>query len=174
MAGPNVGTNLWLEVRLSGTVGAASYAALQGIPAIAFSGASTGYLAWNTVPAPGRSTVYAELATTLTNAILASGAPYLPAYTWLNVNFPEVTGGCTDASAFKWVLSRINPQTPILSSDDVETCGDDELPTESEVEDTDGCYISVSVGDASDKTTAKADKQAVVLAKLRSWLTCLP
>ena len=38
----------------------------------------------------------------------------------------------------------------------------------------DGCYISVSVGDATDKTTASAEKQAVVLEKLGSLFTCLP
>jgi hypothetical protein len=48
------------------------------------------------------------------------------------------------------------------------------LPTELSVVDKDGCYISISVGDANDKTTAPAEKQAVVLEKLGRMLTCLP
>lgn len=40
-AGPNVGTNLGLTTLVSGTVGAATEAAKEGIPGLAFSG-STG------------------------------------------------------------------------------------------------------------------------------------
>ncbi|KAL2260203.1 hypothetical protein VTK26DRAFT_5877 [Humicola hyalothermophila] len=173
VSGPNVGTNLYLQVYFSGTVGAAVHAAKQEkIPAIAFSGKSTGTLAWNTSPEPLRSRIYAELATTLTNAVIASGKPYLPEDVFLNVNFPEVTDECSDASQFKWVLSRIN--LGVFSDRDVEHCGDDRLPTELSVVNTDGCYVSISVGDANDKTTAPAEKQAAVLEKLRSMLTCLP
>lgn len=172
VSGPNVGTNLFVQVPFSGTVGIATYAAHEaGIPAIAFSGASTGNLAWDTQPVPQRSLVYAQLATKLTNAIIASGKPYLPEDTWLNVNFPAVEGDCTDPDKFSWILTRINPG--FLSGDDVETCGDDRLPQEANVLLRGGCRISVSVGDASDKTTASADKQAVVLEKLGDMLSCL-
>lgn len=173
VSGPNVGSNLYLAVFFSGTVGTAVYAANEAkIPAIAFSGASTGTLAWNMSPEPLRSKLYAELATTLTNAVIASGKPYLPENVFLNVNFPEITDECNDASKFKWVLSRIN--IGVFSDSDVEHCGDDRLPTELSVVNKDGCYISVSVGDAKDKTTASAEKQALVLQKLRSMFTCLP
>ncbi len=173
VSGPNVGSNLFLAVPFSGTVGAAVYAAKnEKIPSIAFSGASDGTLAWNTSPEPLRSKLYAQLATTLTNAVIASGKPYLPENVFLNVNFPEVAGQCTEASQFKWVLSRIN--IGLFSAPDTKQCGSTRLPTETSVLDTDGCYISVSVGDANDKTTAPAEKQAVVLRKLQSMLTCLP
>lgn len=173
VSGPNVGSNLWLAVHFSGTVGAAAYAAHEvGVPAIAFSGASGGTLAWNTTPVPTRSLVYGELARRLTDAVLASGKPYLPSDVWLNVNFPEVGGACTNADDFKWVLSRINPG--LFSAPDVMNCDGTRLPTETDVVNTDGCYIAVSVGDASDKTTAPEEKQAVVLQKLRALLTCLP
>jgi broad specificity polyphosphatase/5'/3'-nucleotidase SurE len=173
VSGPNVGSNLYLAVHFSGTVGAAVYAAkTEKIPAIAFSGASEGTLAWNTSPEAQRSKVYAELAATLTNAVIASGKPYLPEDVFLNVNFPKVSTQCTQASQFKWVLSRIN--IGVFSADDVQQCGKTRLPTETSVVGTDGCYISVSVGDATDKTTAPAAKQAVVLKKLQSMLTCLP
>jgi 5'/3'-nucleotidase SurE len=174
VSGPNVGSNLFLAVPFSGTVGAAAYAAHDAkIPALAFSGASEGTLAWNTTPEPQRSRVYAQLAATLTQAVVKSGKPYLPEDVFLNVNFPEVKGDCTDVSKFKFVLSRIN--IGIFSEKDVDWCGGDRLPTEQSVIDAEGgCYVSVSVGDARDKTTAAADKQAVVLSKLRSILTCLP
>ncbi|KAH6627332.1 survival protein sure-like phosphatase/nucleotidase [Chaetomium tenue] len=172
VSGPNVGSNLYLAVHFSGTVGAAVYAAKnEKIPALAFSGASDGTLSYAS-PEAQRSKVYAELATTLTNAVIASGKPYLPEDVFLNVNFPKVEGQCTEASQFKWVLSRIN--VGLFSSPDTEQCGETRLPTETSVVDTDGCYISVSVGDANDKTTAPAEKQAVVLKKLQSLLTCLP
>ncbi|KAF7547145.1 hypothetical protein G7Z17_g7928 [Cylindrodendrum hubeiense] len=173
VTGPNVGTNLWVQVPFSGTVGAACYAVDDaGIPAIAFSGASSGTLAWNTSPVPTRSLVYAELATILVNQIIDSGKPYLPESVFLNVNFPKVEGSCTKASDFKWVLTRINPGT--FSSPDVEWCGDDRLPTETEVILGGGCHISVSIGDAADKTTMNdAKKQAQVLAKLKDILAPL-
>ncbi|KAH6987963.1 survival protein sure-like phosphatase/nucleotidase [Ilyonectria robusta] len=172
VTGPNVGTNLWVQVPFSGTVGAACYAAHDaGIPAIAFSGASTGNLAWNTSPVPARSLVYAELATILVNQIVDSGKPYLPEDVFLNVNFPKVEGKCTKASDFKWVLTRINPG--LLSPPDVEWCGGDRLPTETEVILGGGCHISVSIGDASDKTTVNDDRQDTVLAKLKDILVCL-
>jgi broad specificity polyphosphatase/5'/3'-nucleotidase SurE len=173
VTGPNVGSNLYLQVPFSGTVGAAVYAAKDAkIPSIAFSGSSDGTLAWNSSPEAQRSKVYAQLATTLTNAIIASGKPYLPEDVFLNVNFPRVEGTCTQAGQFKWVLSRIN--AGLFSAPDMELCGETRLPMESSVVGTDGCYISVSVGDANDKTTASADKQAVVQKKLQSLLTCLP
>lgn len=173
VAGPNVGSNLFLAVPFSGTVGAAVEAVRNhGIPALAFSGADSGALAWDTQPVPARSTVYAALAAELVDRVLAAGAPYLPDDVFLNVNFPSVEDGeCTDPAGFKWVLSRINPGG--LSDRDVETCGGDRLPTESDVVNADGCHVAVSVGDASDKTTASADKQAGVLEKLGSFLTCL-
>lgn len=172
VSGPNVGSNLWLQVPFSGTVGVAVHSAsVARIPAIAFSGGSSGTLAYDTVPVPQRSLVYAQLATQLTDAILASGTPYLPDDVWLNVNLPSVEGSCTDASSFKWVLSRINPG--LFSAPDVDHCGSTRLPTETEVILAGGCRVSISVGDANDKTTAAADKQAVVLQKLGSLLSCL-
>lgn len=172
VTGPNVGTNLGIQVPFSGTVGAACYAAKNaGIPAIAFSGASEGNVAY-TEPAPQRSLVYAELATILTNKIIASGKPYLPKDVFLNVNFPEVEEGCNKVEDFQWVLSRIT--WGLLSPPDVEWCGDDRLPQENDVLNK-GCYVSVSIGDANDKTTVNdLGKQKQVLAKLQDMLVCLP
>lgn len=172
LTGPNVGTNLFLSVPFSGTVGAACYAAHDaGIPAIAFSGADDGRHAWNEAPRKS-SSVYAALATNLTSVVVASGKPYLPKDVFLNVNFPKVTDECSDPSKFKFVLSRINPG--IFSPKDVNWCGTDRLPTEDSVYKTKGCYVPVSIGDAKDKTTINDDRQKEVLEKLKSILTCLP
>ena len=121
-------------------------------------------------------TVYADLSTTITQALVSSGKPYLPSGYWLNVNYPAVTSSsCSSVSDFKFVLSRINPAIPILTPDDVKTCNNGgRLPTESHVVDTEGCYASISVGVATTKLDAGAKQQAVVLKKLRSILSCLP
>lgn len=174
VTGPNVGSNLDIQVPFSGTVGAAVYAVEQGIPAIAFSGLSGARTAWD-APTPLESQVYADLALNLTSAIIESGKPYLPYNTFLNVNFGEVDAKtCNDASRFEFVLSRINVQAPLLSDDDVSTCGEATLPREREVVKSKGCWVSVSVGNAIDKTTATADVQADVLNRLQGLLSCLP
>lgn len=173
VTGPNVGSNVYLQVQFSGTVGAACYAVGEkALPAIAFSGLTDGTLPWNTVPVPARSLIYADLAANLTNAVIDAGAPYLPPGIFLNVNFPEVTGECTTPGAFKFVMSRINPRT-IFSAPDVDTCGGTELPTDKSVVDAAGCHVSVSVGECRDKSTADAANQKIVLDKLGSLFTCL-
>jgi len=172
VSGPNVGSNLFLSVPFSGTVGAAAYAAHEKrIPAIAFSGASEGNLAFDTTPVPARSLVYAELATYLVDEVVKAGTPYLPANVYLNVNFPEVEGSCQAASDFSWVLTRVNPG--LFSARDADFCGDHRLPTEESVVNGGGCHISVSVGDATDKTTASREKQEAVIAKIGHIFTCL-
>ncbi|KAL9471051.1 hypothetical protein ACSS6W_008992 [Trichoderma asperelloides] len=172
VAGPNVGTNVFVQLPFSGTVSAAAYAAHDaGIPSIAFSAASTGRLAFDTDPVPLRSSLYGQLAAQLTNKIISSGTPYLPPDVFLNVNFPKVEGSCTNPSDFKWVLTRINPG--FLSPPDVSFCGGERLPTELSVITRGGCLISISVGNAKDKTTASTSSQAVVLEKLRDMLSCL-
>jgi 5'/3'-nucleotidase SurE len=173
VTGPNVGSNMLVAVPFSGTVGSAVYAAHEAsIPAIAFSGASDGNLAWNTEPVPERSTVYAKLAADLVDRLVKDDPPYLPKDVWLNVNFPKAEGACTDPANYKWVASRIYPGW--FSQPDANTCGSDRLPTETEVVGTDGCFISVSFGDARDKTDTSADNQAIVLKRLGDFLSCLP
>ncbi|KAL5380509.1 hypothetical protein DPSP01_007827 [Paraphaeosphaeria sporulosa] len=174
VAGPNVGSNLGSTTLVSGTVGAASYAASTGgVPAIAFSGSSGSQIAWTTSPVPMYSSLYATLATTLTNALLATSTPYLPASVYLNVNFPSASGSCTSASNFKFVLSRVNAASGSTAAD-VSTCGSTRLPTESKVVGTSGCYVSVSVGNAATKGDSTSANQAVVLGKLKGILSCLP
>ncbi|KAL9608357.1 MAG: hypothetical protein Q9167_006813, partial [Letrouitia subvulpina] len=178
VAGPNVGgdffaANLGSTVLISGTVGAATEAAKEGIPSIAFSGTSGSQTAW-TAPVDTYVSVYGALSTNVTQTLANSGKPYLPANTWLNVNFPAVdTATCNSPAKFKFVLSRINSAgsgTPA----DVRTCSSDRLPTESTVVKTSGCYASISVGIASSKKDASAATQSVVLTKIGKILSCLP
>ncbi|KAF1997380.1 putative acid phosphatase [Amniculicola lignicola CBS 123094] len=171
LTGPNVGSNVGIQVPFSGTVGAAVYAAKDAkIPAIAFSGVSGDPTAWNQ-PTPLYSQIYADLALNVTTRILASGTPYLPSNTWLNVNFPAVTSTkCNNVNQFKFILTRIN--WGIFSEKDVTWCGSDRLPTEADVVGRDGCFATISVGDANDKTTADLKTQQFVLPKLQPILSC--
>lgn len=174
LTGPNVGSNVGLiQVEFSGTVGAACYAVDQGIPAVAFSGITEDRVAWDTLPVPLASSVYSDLALNLTNAIVAAGAPYLPDGVFLNVNMAAVEedGDCSAASDFAFVLSRINTPS-LLSTADVETCGDTWLPTETDVVRA-GCYVSISVGTCTDKSDDDSTSQQVVLDKLAGMLSCL-
>jgi 5'/3'-nucleotidase SurE len=175
VAGPNVGTNLGLVAQGSGTVGAATEAVKEGIPGIAFSGSTGSQTAWN-APVQTYEQVYADLSTTVTQALVSSGKPYLPSNAWLNVNYPAVSSSsCSSTSSFKFVLSRINTAIPILTPKDVTTCNNGgRLPTESKVVGTAGCYASISVGVATTKLDASASTQQVVLNKLGSILSCLP
>jgi len=147
-----------------------------GIPAVAFSGASGSPTAWN-VRTPAYSTVYAQLATQFTSALLTAGPePYLPSNIYLNVNFPASSStSCSSAADFRFVLSRIYSALPILTRKDVVTCNNGgRLPTESSIVGKSGCYVSVSVGKASTKGDASAVEQQAVLTRLRGVLTCLP
>jgi 5'/3'-nucleotidase SurE len=173
VTGPNVGSNIDIVNYFSGTVGAATYAAQNGIPALAFSSASGSPTSWDS-PRPAYSEVYADLATNLTNQVIAAGKPYLPDDIFLNVNFGKVTDECASPADFSFVLSRIHLAVPLITDDDVSTCGDSRLPSELEVSLASGCYASVSVGIASEKKDADAEMQGVVLKKLGNLLTCLP
>lgn len=175
VAGPNVGSNFGLVTQFSGTVGAATEAVKEGIPAIAFSGSSGSQTAWNE-PVKHYVNVYADLATNITQTVAHSGKPYLPKNVWLNVNFPALgSHGCHKTADFKFVLSRIHHAVPFITDDDVETCGNGgRLPVEEDVVHTNGCYASIAVGKADDKLDADAKQQRKVLRKLRGMLSCLP
>ena len=175
LTGPNVGSNVAIQVPFSGTVGAAVYAAkTAGIPAIAFSGKNGDRTAWN-APTPIHSKVYADLALNITTTIINSGKPYLPDNTWLNVNFADVTASkCSDASQFKFIFTRINPG--LGSPADANWCGSTRLPWEADLIGfrTGTCYVTISPGDANDKTTVNdAGVQTQIINKLKPLLSCL-
>ncbi|KAJ7619512.1 sure-like protein [Roridomyces roridus] len=177
-SGPNVGNNAGgLTVHRSGTVGAATEAAKQGIPAAAFSGATASHISYTTLTTNPDSKntraalIYSALSVKLLETLFASSGPILPNNTILNVNFPS-TSKCTSPDAFKFVLTRINWAFGV--PDDVETCGMTRLPTESSVLRQYGCFASVSVMDAGTKGDVDAETQAVVLEKLEGILDCGP
>jgi len=131
--------------------------------------------AWN-APTPFHSKVYADLALNVTTTIINSGKPYLPANSFLNVNFPAVSETkCSDPSQFKYIFTRIN--TGLLSARDAEWCGSTRLPWEADVILIRGsdCYVTISPGDANDKTTMNdAAVQTEIINKLKPILSCLP
>jgi 5'-nucleotidase len=118
--------------------------------------------------------VYAELTATFVNTVVqntAEGDRFVPEGVSVNVNFPDTSGGCDSADNFSWVFSRIHASA---DAEDVETCGSTTLPAESDVVDTDGCFASVSVFAASNKSDVSAATQQVVFDKVSSILSCLP
>lgn len=183
VSGPNVGSNLGSTVLISGTVGAASEAALEGVPSIAFSGVSgsngLSQVSYTTLDSSPTSTatkaarLYSNLSLILVNQLLTSaeqtGSAVLPHGISLNVNYPSING-CGSTSSFHFVLSRINSAS---GSNDVSWCGSSRLPTESSVVGTSGCFVSISVFNASTKGDVDASTQGVVLAKIQNILTCL-
>lgn len=182
VSGPNIGSNLGLAVVGSGTVGAAAEATKQGIPAIAFSGVSGSSVPYTTLASTPNAAsslaaqLYASLSLTILDHILSQTPPFLPANTFLNVNFPDASR-CPSTAQFKFVLTRVfwNPFAV-----DVRWCGKgggvfDQLPLETDVVGrTDGCFVAISMMDARDKTDAPTAGQAMVLPRLQSLLSCLP
>ena len=152
---------------------AAAAAVEMGVPAIAFSGGIVDGNPWN-APVPMHSRVYAQLATKVTETLLNSGAPYLPEGTLLNVNFPDpYFGKCHNIHQFRFALTRSVKHYPWVG-DDVETCGKNVLPVDSDVVNRkDHCYVSISVVKASDMHTAEAEQQADVIERLGSILECV-
>jgi len=178
VSGPNVGNNLGQSTVMgSGTVGAACEAAREGFPSAAFSGDTASQIVFTTLESAPHSNdtlaarTYASLAASFTRALLADPArPVLPHGTTLNVNLPS-TASCPDPAAFSFVLTRLTPDT---NATDVRTCGTDHLPGEVSVVDGPGCFISVTVLDATSKLDVSAETQKPVLERLKGVLTCLP
>ena len=162
------------NVLITPPVGAAFVAAGQmGIAAIAFSGMTERKTAWD-APVPLHSQIYGNLSTTITDAVVNSGPPYLPSNTFLNVNYPEVREEkCSSVEDFRFVLTRLHHTSHY---DDVETCGSTRLPVDCDVIASKGCYVSISVAKADTEhigSTAEKEQQADVLDRLQSILSCL-
>ncbi|TFK37594.1 sure-like protein [Crucibulum laeve] len=172
VSGSNIGTNLG-SISGSGTVGAASEAALEGFPSIAFSGSTGSQVSYTTLQSDpnSSSTLAAHLYTSLiikfVNALVATPTPFLPKGVSLNVNFAATTS-CPSASSFKFILTRVAASS---SATDVATCGATRLPDETSTVKA-GCFVSVSVFNATTKMDVSAATQAVVLNKLSPILSC--
>ncbi|KAJ3483053.1 hypothetical protein NLI96_g6573 [Meripilus lineatus] len=172
VSGPNVGNNLGTGVRGSGTVGAACEAALENLPSIAFSGASTSHVSFTTLQTDPTSSatvaalLYSQLTVQLVNALLRTTlTPTLPSGITLNVNYPRTSlRGCTSISNYAFVFTRLVVDN---SATDVETCGSTRLPDESTVVGA-GCFASVTVINATTKMDVSATVQGQVLSRFPS------
>ncbi|KAI0759167.1 survival protein sure-like phosphatase/nucleotidase [Irpex lacteus] len=167
-------------VNLGPGVGAASEAALEGIPAIAVSGESTSSESYTILESDPNSLdslaskVNSQLTVKLVNALLASPArPVLPSNTILNINLSPALL-CSSADEYKFILTRLLPD-PFHLATDVSTCGTSHLPDEitTMIKTVGGCHVTVSVVDATTKSDVDATRQAVVLNRLSSILSCL-
>lgn len=136
ISGPNVGSNDGLIVLGSGTVGAAAAAAaLDGYPAIAFSGQTGPHAPWYAEPQK-QNILYAHWSMKLLKVLVTKqhGWPkkhvgdeskrYMPKKTFLNVNFPPIGPeyGCEELDDVNYVLSRIYEATPVLAKGDINIC----------------------------------------------------
>lgn len=170
IAGPNVGPTTFHGIPISGTVAAAAHAANSGIPAIALSVHGGDSSPWHEAPPLG-AYAFGELTDLLISKLATkSFPPSLPQDTFLNVNFPKSGEGCSKEEDYSFVYSRIDPAH---DGDDVAWCGSNTLPTESQVLNADGCFVSVSLADSRTKRTPKDPRQKHVLEKLRSLFVCL-
>ncbi|KAF9006980.1 survival protein sure-like phosphatase/nucleotidase [Cyathus striatus] len=173
VSGSNIGTNLG-SISGSGTVGAASEAALEGIPSIAFSGTSGSQVSYTTLTStPNASStasalIYTDLIIKFVNALTNNTTPWVPSGISINVNFAS-TSSCASANDFKYIFTRLVSSS---SATDITTCGTNHLPAESTVVKA-GCFATVSVFDASTKKDVNATTQAAVHSKLTSTLSCM-
>ncbi|KAH8101318.1 sure-like protein [Cristinia sonorae] len=182
VSGPNVGTNLGPGITGSGTVGAASEGSLEGIPSVAFSGASTSQESFtNLVSSPTSTSIraaqlYAALTAQFTRTLLApTSRPVLPPNITLNVNFAPISSKCSAPGDFKFILTRLAADS---DATDVRTCGSSHLPNEIEVAAiqviTGKCIATVSVISAVDQKDVDASSQAFVLDRMgSSFFSCL-
>ncbi|KAJ3565673.1 hypothetical protein NP233_g7483 [Leucocoprinus birnbaumii] len=170
VSGSNVGNNLGSGISGSGTVGAASEAALEGIPSFAFSGASTSSVSYTTLTSSPNSSstiaanTYSSLIIKFLSTIRAGGSstPIVPSGYSVNINF-----SLSSICALRVLIRR--------------RCGTNNLPAETTVSvlgDILGglagkCVATVSVFDANTKKDAPAAAQKVVFDRLDSILTCV-
>ena len=151
--------------------GAASAASLQGVPATAFSGVSGAQVSYTTLESDpdAASTHAARIYSALTVHFVdtlfhaGGGSPVLPPQVIVNVNYASISN-CSSPDDYEWVFTRNRRDT---SAVDVQTCGSDHLPSETQVVLGKGCYASVSAISATTKTDVDASTQAEVFEQLQ-------
>ncbi|PFH50365.1 hypothetical protein AMATHDRAFT_75649 [Amanita thiersii Skay4041] len=179
VSGANIGHNVGTNIADSGTVNAACHAAHQGIPSIAFSGsgkngAQVSYTTLTSDPdslATRTALIYSSLVVLFIDHLLSGPhSPIVPPGTILNINLAS-TKHCQTAGDFAFILTRIasaDDDTP----PDIETCGSTKLPTDFTVIQQ-GCFVTVSVVNATTMADVDASFQGLVLEQLDSLLTCI-
>ncbi|KAE9400881.1 sure-like protein [Gymnopus androsaceus JB14] len=117
-----------------------------------------------------RAVVSSGIVVKYVDALLAGGFPVLPAGISVNVNWPAATPStCPDAEAYSFIPTVITANPDVA---DAEICGTDQLPAETDVVAAEGCFVSVSVMNATSKTDVDAATQAAVFQRLDSILSC--
>ena len=121
-------------------------------------------------PSTRAALLYAAMTANFTRTLLAPDArPIVPAGTIVNVNYAAIDD-CPTADSYQFVASRLL-WDPLET--DTETCGSDHLPSENSVLGK-GCYVTVSVLNASSKLDVNATVQAQVFERLQTLpLTCV-
>lgn len=189
------GSRLWYCVRdLSDCIsaaadrhrrGAACEGEKEGIPSVAFSGATNAKVSYTTLESDPDSAatlsshVYAFLTTKFVQILFsgAGSARLVPKGTIVNVNYPALNftadSTCSEPDDVKWVFARLF-NAGILDQD-INICGNGgKLPNGATVVETeDGCFASVVVLDALTKAQAGTDAQTAVYNNLKGlgW-TC--
>ena len=171
ISGVNVGSNVGLDLKHDGTAGAASWAAQRGkTPAIAVSGPTGQKRAWNE-STPVHSAMYALATAQIVQTLADHGRPFLPSNVFLNVNLPEVAEGkCDRLTTYGYILTRRDSHKHSTNV----RCYGSSLPTEKQVMDKEGCWVSISVLKGSNLLDAAPDRQADVAEVLFPLLSCLP
>ncbi|KAG8921428.1 hypothetical protein FRC01_000255 [Tulasnella sp. 417] len=165
LSGPNVGSNLGAITLFSGTVGVASFAAGQGVPAIAFSAGDDTRVPFTALQAGDAAHVYSQLAMTITNRVTSS-TPFLPEDVLLNVNFPKTSAQCSKPEDFKFVFTTVYPLAKTIGcTESVRT------PAEADVIAAGACLVSISAM-GSNKFDVDTAKQTTVFNKLSPILSC--
>lgn len=159
--------------------GAASEAALEGFPSVAFSGAAGAQVSYTTLASDptAASTLTAHTYTTLSlrfiKQLLAKRLPFIPLIprgVSINVNYPS-TVNCSTPAHFSFIFTRINPAN--TTDRDIEICGNKQLPAEATTI-TMGCFATVSVFNATTKGDVSAAIQKAVFKKVAPIISCLP
>ncbi|KDQ23809.1 hypothetical protein PLEOSDRAFT_1048318 [Pleurotus ostreatus PC15] len=173
ISGSNVGIfrNALMSTEFSG---AAAEGSKEGIPSIAFSGATASHISYTSLESDPTSQdsiaarIYSSLILTFVNKLLDGPGDILPLHTFLNVNFAP-TDNCPTAESFKFIFTRLIPN-PFVK--DVNTCGKDHLPDETTTV-AKGCFASVTALDDRLKLDVGKEKQAQVLGRLNGLVSCL-
>ena len=160
--------------------GAAVEAAREGLFAIAISadGNSTAQIPYTRLTSEPDSnlTKSAEVYSNLTIKFLAELLKYgllevLPKNTILNLNYPG-TANCPTVDSFKFVFARMNEHENAADLD-LNMCKRTRLPTENTVIGS-GCYVSVSLVNATNKADASVRTQVELYNRLQPLFSCLP
>ncbi|KAH9814019.1 survival protein sure-like phosphatase/nucleotidase [Melampsora americana] len=174
VTGPNVGMNVNIMDFFSGTLGAASYAANRGIPAIAISAAGGLRHSYKDSNAHDSSHIYAQASLRIIEALLQTpqDSSYLPVNTTLNVNLQAAGPGtnCQTASDYKFVLTTIHR---VYLDHDLSHCGSNRLKSEASIiRRKSGCWASVSVLHNRFGGRANVAEQEYVRNRFGDFLSC--